>query len=84
MVEKTLIRIEHLTKRFGDFAAVDDVSLEIREGEFFALLGLLTLHSFFNDELSWHAPLLYFAILGYAEFVRVQRKAEHRYAPMER
>ena len=39
MVEKTLIRIEHLTKRFGDFAAVDDVSLEIREGEFFALLG---------------------------------------------
>jgi spermidine/putrescine ABC transporter ATP-binding subunit len=39
MVEKTLIRIERLTKRFGDFAAVDDVSLEICEGEFFALLG---------------------------------------------
>ena len=44
--------------------------------EFFALLGMLTLHSFFNDELSWHCPLLYFAILGYAEFVRVQSKAE--------
>jgi len=39
MTAKTLIRIEQLTKRFGDFAAVDDVSLEIREGEFFALLG---------------------------------------------
>ncbi|MEO6256010.1 MAG: ABC transporter ATP-binding protein [Sphingomicrobium sp.] len=39
MTAKTLIRIENLTKRFGDFAAVDDVSLEIREGEFFALLG---------------------------------------------
>jgi O-antigen ligase len=44
--------------------------------ECFALLGMLTLHSFFNDELSWHCPLLYFAILGYAEFVRVQSKAE--------
>jgi O-antigen ligase len=45
--------------------------------EFFALLGMLTLHSFFNDELSWHCPLLYFAILGYAEYVRVQGKADH-------
>jgi spermidine/putrescine ABC transporter ATP-binding subunit len=36
---KTLIRIEKVSKRFGDFVAVDDVSLEIREGEFFALLG---------------------------------------------
>jgi len=48
--------------------------------EFFALLGMLTLHSFFNDELSWHCPLLYFAILGYAEFVRVQAKADPRRA----
>jgi O-antigen ligase len=44
--------------------------------ECLALLCMLTLHSFFNDELSWHCPLLYFMILGYAEFVRVQRKAE--------
>jgi O-antigen ligase len=51
--------------------------------EFFALLGMLTLHSFFNDELSWHCPLLYFAILGYAEFVRVQSKAARVYASME-
>ena len=34
-----LIRIENLSKRFGNFAAVDDVSLDIVEGEFFALLG---------------------------------------------
>jgi iron(III) transport system ATP-binding protein len=33
------IRIEGLTKRYGDFAAVDDVSLDIRDGEFFTLLG---------------------------------------------
>jgi O-antigen ligase len=48
--------------------------------ECFALLGMLTLHSFFNDELSWHCPLLYFAILGYAEFTRTRGKAEHVYA----
>jgi O-antigen ligase len=48
--------------------------------ELFALLGMLTLHSFFNDELSWHCPLLYFAILGYAEWVRVQRKTQRIYA----
>ena len=36
---RTLISIEGVTKRFGNFAAVDDVSLEIEEGEFFALLG---------------------------------------------
>jgi O-antigen ligase len=52
--------------------------------EFFSLLGMLTVHSFFNDELSWHCPLLYFAILGYAEFVRVQGKTAPAYAPLER
>ena len=33
------IRIENVTKRFGEHVAVDDVSLEIAEGEFFSLLG---------------------------------------------
>jgi spermidine/putrescine ABC transporter ATP-binding subunit len=33
------VEIERVTKRFGDFVAVDDVSLEIRRGEFFSLLG---------------------------------------------
>jgi hypothetical protein len=42
--------------------------------ELVALLGMLTLHSFFNDELAWHCPLLYFAILGYAEFIRTYPK----------
>ena len=37
--ETPLIRIERLTKTFGDFYAVDDVSLDIYRGEFFSLLG---------------------------------------------
>jgi O-antigen ligase len=52
--------------------------------ECLALLCMLTLHSFFNDELSWHCPVLYFAILGYAEFIRQQRKSETVYVPAER
>ncbi len=34
-----LIRIERVTKRFGDFTAVNQIDLDIRQGEFFALLG---------------------------------------------
>ncbi len=33
------IEIQHVTKRFGDFTAVDDLTLSIRNGEFVALLG---------------------------------------------
>jgi len=34
-----ILRFDHVTKRFADFTAVDDVTLDIQEGEFFALLG---------------------------------------------
>src|ERR1051326_7347326 len=33
------IRIENVTKKFGDFVAVNDVSLNIYRGELFSLLG---------------------------------------------
>jgi putative spermidine/putrescine transport system ATP-binding protein len=33
------VRLLHVTRRFGSVAAVDDVSLDIEDGEFFALLG---------------------------------------------
>src|SRR5277367_6875955 len=36
---RAIIRFENVTKRFGKVVAVDDVSLSIEEGEFFALLG---------------------------------------------
>jgi ABC-2 type transport system ATP-binding protein len=34
-----MIRVEHLTKRYGRFTAVNDVSFIVKEGEVFALLG---------------------------------------------
>jgi len=37
--QKPLIRFAKVTKRFGDFVAIDDLTLDIFEQEFFALLG---------------------------------------------
>jgi Cu-processing system ATP-binding protein len=34
-----MIRVEHLTKRFGKFTAADDVSFEVREGAVLSFLG---------------------------------------------
>ena len=38
-VSEVAIRADHLTMRFGDFTAVDDVSFEIPRGEIFGFLG---------------------------------------------
>ncbi|MGD0396690.1 MAG: ABC transporter ATP-binding protein [Nitrososphaerales archaeon] len=35
----SMIRVENLTKKFGDFTAVDDVSFDVKKGEIFGLLG---------------------------------------------
>ncbi|MGJ8623833.1 MAG: ABC transporter ATP-binding protein [Yoonia sp.] len=37
--QKPLIQFRNVTKKFGDFTAVDDLSIDIFEKEFFALLG---------------------------------------------
>ena len=39
MPEEGFLTTERLVKRFGDVAAVNEVSLSIRKGEIFALLG---------------------------------------------
>jgi len=36
---KVNVRLEHVTKTFDDVPAVDDLNLDINEGEFFSLLG---------------------------------------------
>lgn len=35
-----MIETKHLTKKFGDFVAVDDLNLSIEKGELFSILGL--------------------------------------------
>ncbi|KAI8632504.1 hypothetical protein F5Y19DRAFT_421495 [Xylariaceae sp. FL1651] len=37
--ESDLLRVQHVSKKFGSFSAVDDVSLGLQEGEILALLG---------------------------------------------
>lgn len=37
--DKPMVRFDAVTRRFADVTAVDQLSLDIREGEFFALLG---------------------------------------------
>jgi spermidine/putrescine transport system ATP-binding protein len=39
MMEQFAVQLDRVTKRFDEVVAVDDVSLEIRDGEFFSLLG---------------------------------------------
>lgn len=34
-----MIEIRNLTKRYGDFTAVDDISLDVARGEIFGFLG---------------------------------------------
>ena len=36
---EAMIRIEHLTKKFGKFTALDDISLNLGEGQAISLLG---------------------------------------------
>jgi ABC-2 type transport system ATP-binding protein len=36
---KPIVEVRNLTKRFGDFAAVDNISFDINEGEILGLLG---------------------------------------------
>lgn len=33
------VKLENLTKRFGDLTALDDISIDVKDGEFFVLLG---------------------------------------------
>src|SRR5215510_2803933 len=36
---KPTLVLEHVTKRYGDFTAVDDLSLQVRPGRVFGLIG---------------------------------------------
>jgi ABC-2 type transport system ATP-binding protein len=38
-MSETVVAVKRLTKKFGDFTAVDDISFEVKKGELFAFLG---------------------------------------------
>lgn len=38
-MENTFLRIEHISKHYGEFHALEDINVEIEEGEFVCLLG---------------------------------------------
>ena len=35
-----MLKVENVTKYYGDFKAVDDLSFEVKDGEIFGLLGV--------------------------------------------
>jgi len=39
MKEKNIIQVENLTKKFGDFTAVNAITFEVKQGEIFGFLG---------------------------------------------
>ena len=39
MAQLPLLRLQGLVKKFGDFTALNNVSLDINEGEFFTIVG---------------------------------------------
>jgi O-antigen ligase len=47
-----------------------------------AVLAVITIHSIFNDELTWHAPLLFMSVLGCAELLRRRKNAVKIRSPL--
>ncbi|WP_300936998.1 ATP-binding cassette domain-containing protein, partial [Helicobacter japonicus] len=39
VVIKKVIEVSNLTKKFGDFVAVDNISFDVKKGEIFGFLG---------------------------------------------
>lgn len=39
MTDEVMIKVDHITKRFGDFTALSDVNVELHKGEIVCLLG---------------------------------------------
>ena len=39
MNDQNIIEVKNLTKNFGKFTAVDDISFDVKKGEIFGLLG---------------------------------------------
>jgi hypothetical protein len=47
------------------------------------VMAMMTLHSFFNNELAWHPPLMFLALLGYAELLRRKLRTPESTSPAQ-
>jgi O-antigen ligase len=45
--------------------------------ECYCVMQLLFIHSFFNVEMTWHAPMFFLVCVGWAEFIRRKKKKKH-------
>jgi O-antigen ligase len=61
-----------IVRSYGDRSLTSDERQWLPE--IAGVFGVITVRSFFNVELSWHAPLLYLAVIAYAEFLRRKRQ----------
>jgi hypothetical protein len=60
-----------LLRSYGDKSLTGDERRWLPE--IAGVFGALTVRSFFNVELSWHAPLPFLAVIAFAEFLRRKR-----------
>jgi branched-chain amino acid transport system ATP-binding protein len=81
MPHDAILRTESLTKRFGELAAVDDVNLTVREGEFRSIIGpngagKTTLFDLVSGAMAPTSGRVFFAgedVTGLASHERVRR-----------
>ncbi len=57
------------------FPALTPVERQLRM-EALGILGILSIRSMFSNDLFWHPPLVFFAILAYAQFLLIRRKRQ--------
>ena len=49
-MKQVLVKIENITKQFGDNIVLNGLSLEVREGEVVVIVGQCPIHRFYQAE----------------------------------
>lgn len=67
-----IIKVEHLSKKFGDFYAVDDISFEVKRGEIFGFLGA-------DDDKRFHSARKRTRQYGGAAYIAFKSRSCHHF-----